>query len=189
MRRYPVTGRFTQEDPIGLAGGVNAYGFADGDPVNYSDPFGLAACRDDDDTCAGLVLALRSMGGKEFQRAAETLDSYQGGYVKIVPANHPDLRSTYGQVLGRVIDGRTSHVEPVGTVLLSQAQEAGDFLITTVHESYHLPPTSWKHGIDSPDLFLHAEHRAFLQLPEYFQKRAPLHVDEFKTYNLSIPRD
>jgi len=35
------TGRFTQEDPIGLAGGLNAYGFANGDPVNYSDPFGL----------------------------------------------------------------------------------------------------------------------------------------------------
>jgi RHS repeat-associated protein len=37
----PQTGRFTQEDPIGLAGGLNAYGFAAGDPVNYSDPFGL----------------------------------------------------------------------------------------------------------------------------------------------------
>ena len=37
----PKTGRFTQEDPIGLAGGVNSYGFAGGDPVNFSDPFGL----------------------------------------------------------------------------------------------------------------------------------------------------
>jgi RHS repeat-associated protein len=37
----PATGRFTQEDPIGLAGGVNVYGFANGDPVTYSDPFGL----------------------------------------------------------------------------------------------------------------------------------------------------
>jgi RHS repeat-associated protein len=37
----PVTGRFTQEDPIGLAGGLNLYGFAGGDPVNFSDPFGL----------------------------------------------------------------------------------------------------------------------------------------------------
>jgi RHS repeat-associated protein len=37
----PESGRFTQEDPIGLAGGLNLYGFADGDPVNYSDPFGL----------------------------------------------------------------------------------------------------------------------------------------------------
>jgi RHS repeat-associated protein len=37
----PATGRFTQEDPIGLAGGVNLYGFANGDPVSYSDPYGL----------------------------------------------------------------------------------------------------------------------------------------------------
>ena len=37
----PSSGRFTQVDPIGLAGGLNAYGFAGGDPVNFSDPFGL----------------------------------------------------------------------------------------------------------------------------------------------------
>jgi RHS repeat-associated protein len=35
------SGRFTQEDPIGLAGGLNLYGFAGGDPANFSDPFGL----------------------------------------------------------------------------------------------------------------------------------------------------
>jgi RHS repeat-associated protein len=41
-RHYDArTGRFTQEDPIGLAGGLNLYGFANGDPVNFSDPFGL----------------------------------------------------------------------------------------------------------------------------------------------------
>jgi len=37
----PQQGRFTQEDPIGLAGGMNLYGFAGGDPVNFADPFGL----------------------------------------------------------------------------------------------------------------------------------------------------
>jgi RHS repeat-associated protein len=37
----PQTGRFTQEDPLGLAGGLNLYGFAAGDPVNFGDPFGL----------------------------------------------------------------------------------------------------------------------------------------------------
>lgn len=37
----PQTGRFTQEDPLGLAGGLNVYGYANGDPVNFSDPFGL----------------------------------------------------------------------------------------------------------------------------------------------------
>jgi RHS repeat-associated protein len=40
----PQTGAFTQQDPIGLAGGLNTYGFANGDPVTYSDPYGLSAC-------------------------------------------------------------------------------------------------------------------------------------------------
>lgn len=40
--RQPVY--FTQEDPIGLAGGMNLYGYANGDPINFSDPFGLSAC-------------------------------------------------------------------------------------------------------------------------------------------------
>ena len=41
-RHYdPVSARFTQEDPIGLAGGLNLYGFAGGDPVNFGDPLGL----------------------------------------------------------------------------------------------------------------------------------------------------
>jgi RHS repeat-associated protein len=43
-RNYDATsGRFTQEDPIGLAGGVNLYGYANGDPISSSDPYGLKA--------------------------------------------------------------------------------------------------------------------------------------------------
>jgi uncharacterized protein RhaS with RHS repeats len=38
------TGCSTQPDPIGLAGGLNQYGYAGGDPVNGSDPFGLKVC-------------------------------------------------------------------------------------------------------------------------------------------------
>ncbi len=41
--RRTAIGTFTQEDPIGLAGGLNLYGFASGDPVNFGDAFGLAA--------------------------------------------------------------------------------------------------------------------------------------------------
>jgi RHS repeat-associated protein len=37
----PQTAQFTQPDPIGLSGGLNIYGFAAGDPVSYSDPYGL----------------------------------------------------------------------------------------------------------------------------------------------------
>ncbi|HTD62983.1 MAG TPA: RHS repeat-associated core domain-containing protein [Gemmatimonadaceae bacterium] len=58
----PNTGRFTQEDPAGLAGGLNAYGFGSGDPINFSDPFGLCPGENNNLPCAftwgvkGLVL-------------------------------------------------------------------------------------------------------------------------------------
>jgi hypothetical protein len=35
------SGPCTQLDPIGLAGGMNSYGFAAGDPINFSAPFWL----------------------------------------------------------------------------------------------------------------------------------------------------
>lgn len=37
------TGRFLSEDPLGLAGGLNVYLYAEDDPINASDPFGLTA--------------------------------------------------------------------------------------------------------------------------------------------------
>jgi RHS repeat-associated protein len=48
----PATGQFTQTDPIGIAGGLNTYGFAAGDPISYSDPYGL---------CPWWMLSMRGM--------------------------------------------------------------------------------------------------------------------------------
>jgi RHS repeat-associated protein len=48
----PSSGQFTQIDPISIAGGLNVYGYADGDPVSYSDPFGL--CPDPGDIACQL---------------------------------------------------------------------------------------------------------------------------------------
>jgi len=56
----PKSGRFTQEDPLGLAGGLNLYGFAGGDPVNFSDPFGL--CKEGDTDCERFVRAWEALG-------------------------------------------------------------------------------------------------------------------------------
>jgi len=39
----PYICRFINPDPIGFAGGLNWYVYADGNPVNYLDPFGLCA--------------------------------------------------------------------------------------------------------------------------------------------------
>jgi RHS repeat-associated protein len=42
----PAQGRFISEDPIGFNGGMNWYSYVDNSPLNATDPFGLAKCKD-----------------------------------------------------------------------------------------------------------------------------------------------
>jgi RHS repeat-associated protein len=50
----PGPGRFISEDPIGLAGGINAYVYANNNPVNATDPYGLQ-CRDPEPAHGGMM--------------------------------------------------------------------------------------------------------------------------------------
>ena len=73
-------GLVTQQDPIGIAGGLNLYGYANGDPVNYSDPFGLCPMHLTGRPCqnplGGRELNIRSDIFSGFGRSAEKKDAH-----------------------------------------------------------------------------------------------------------------
>jgi hypothetical protein len=121
----PATGQFTQQDPIGLAGGLNAYGFAAGDPVSYSDPYGLCpesmirpdgfcpggldigqwnAVQEGAETLApgerqtiinDLYAGMYSAADLGTDRAAETRWSWSGNDDRVVLNSNPDPNSNF----------------------------------------------------------------------------------------------
>jgi len=169
---------WTQQDPIGLAGGLNLYGFAHGDPVNFSDPFGL--CEKNDGMCLALVRLLRQQQGDEFQTAASRYDALRGGRVRFVPGSS-DVFNAYGR--GNLNTDSDPWSFTGGTnsgpnVWLNADLERGDFLIAAVHESYHLPDPfgpGLSHGSEADTRAIKdAERRAYNQLSPELRDKAPL---------------
>ena len=103
------SGRFTQEDPSGIAGGLNVYGFAGGDPVSYSDPYGLCPVTPEDPVPCSLKYAavgtvLGAAGGAVLGAGAGTLALPGGGTVAGGMAGW-ELGGTLGGMLGTTYGG------------------------------------------------------------------------------------
>jgi RHS repeat-associated protein len=163
----PSTGRFTQEDPIGLAGGLNLYGFANGDPISYSDPYGL--CPEEDQACEQLVRDLRAQKGSAFQRAADVYDRADYS-VNVVGGDHFALNrdgSNTDGIPNTWTGGTTLH--NYKTVVLNGDFSREDQLVIAVHESVHVANPG------SPDErpAWRATADAFMQLSPAAQARAP----------------
>jgi RHS repeat-associated protein len=132
------TGRFTQEDPIGLAGGVNAYGFANGDPATFSDPFGLFACPP---SCEGAI-----------QQIGRMLQPVQGPLEAIGALATVPLGGGMGMLGGSLTSlGVAAHSGLTGTALARSMGAAGEVASGIARNAQRIPSATGTAMFRVPD--------------------------------------
>jgi RHS repeat-associated protein len=127
-----ATGRWTQEDPLGVAGGLNLYQFNGNDPVSFGDPFGLCPfC-----FVAGAVVGdeVLTLGLAVILAAATTDLSNQPSHGELVPTFGP--RPTSGERQKVNDRGNTEGCMTCGAKTSGTA--SGNWIPN------HVPPTSLK---------------------------------------------
>jgi uncharacterized protein RhaS with RHS repeats len=178
-------GLYTQQDPIGIAGGLNLYGYANGDPINFSDPFGLCPDEEDrrpDDICEELVEQLSALEGDVFQDAARLLDGYSGNVIM-----RPDWPGDQASTSARFMQlGTGASMTQMGLIPAGSA----DLLMLAVHETGHLGGIGSEYGSGAAQMnnfqaLLAREREAFTQLgPLNYQ--APLAYLRLNYYGKNV---
>jgi RHS repeat-associated protein len=121
----PGSGQFTQADPIGIAGGLNLYGYANGDPVNFSDPFGLQACPDDegetDEDCVVELAPPLVTPGSAVAGAAKVVGAIAGGIraARIISQTRTILGAgEFGAIRAAAQAGTAAEVQIAGRTIM-----------------------------------------------------------------------
>ncbi len=152
-------GGLTQEDPIGLAGGLNLYGYAGGDPINSWDPFGLYDVKYGDSKTEKDVAALRS-ASQSFDAAMTQLENDSTVLVTIGRGSTAPCGGSGGcaQRLGtnragqRVFSVTLSEGGVASQDALLRSAGGANMLTTIAHEVYgHVIP--WRNGTHCADGF------------------------------------
>jgi hypothetical protein len=148
----------TQEDPIGLAGGLNLYGYAGADPVNYTDPFGLEL-KPIDARAEKALLRIRAYaaeasassdsataaGGAQLQAMLTALDEYEG----VILVGSSSFR---GSGFGKLLDDAGNPTGGFGVRLGRRHLKHSDATLLT-HElghAYHTVSTGSYGGVPGP---------------------------------------
>lgn len=136
----PVTGRFTQEDPIGLAGGLNLYGYANSDAINFRDPLGLCpdSLHDKNGRCPGgmtdaqfdsIEVAVRSQVADSGAKAGLLTKLYGGGISAGLPwwcgKQQGGCTSAFGHIY-------------INLEFFAPGTQRGELAMVTAHEMGHV---------------------------------------------------